>query len=34
MKDQNKVGRALVSAVLVVLPFWCIVISWLVWRSR
>ena len=34
MNDQNKFGRALVNAFLVVLPFWCIVISWLVWRSR
>lgn len=34
MNDQNKIGRALVNAFLVVLPFWCIVIGCLVWRLR
>lgn len=30
----NKVFQAAVNAILVVAPFWCIVIAWLVWRGR
>jgi hypothetical protein len=30
----NKFFSGFVSAVLVVAPFWCIVIAWLVWRGR
>lgn len=31
---KNKIFSGAVNAVLVVLPFWCIVIGWLVWRAR
>lgn len=30
----NKFFIGAIHATLVVLPFWCIVIGWLVWRAR
>lgn len=31
---KNKFYLGAVYAVLVVMPFWCIVIGWFVWRAR
>ena len=31
---RNPFFVGLLNAILVVLPFWCIVIGWLVWRGR